>query len=82
MAWAWGDNALVIDGRRLECACFGPPPGEAPTLVLLHEGLGCLALWRDFPQKLQAATGFGVFVYSRFGYGASDTVLCRARSTI
>ena len=51
MAWAWGDNALVIDGRRLECACFGPPPGEAPTLVLLHEGLGCARALARLPAK-------------------------------
>lgn len=59
-------------GNRLEAAAFGPPPGEAPTIVMLHEGLGCLALWRDFPQKLAQATGFGVFVYSRAGYGKSE----------
>ncbi|MGZ6143423.1 MAG: alpha/beta fold hydrolase [Myxococcales bacterium] len=47
------------------------PPGE-PTLVLLHEGLGSLGLWRDFPQKLVEATGLGAFVYSRAGYGKSD----------
>jgi pimeloyl-ACP methyl ester carboxylesterase len=41
--------------------------------VLLHEGLGCVALWRDFPEALVAATGCGVFAYSRFGYGGSDT---------
>jgi pimeloyl-ACP methyl ester carboxylesterase len=39
---------------------------------MLHEGLGCLALWRDFPQKLADATGFGDFAYSRAGYGQSD----------
>ena len=49
-------------------------PDAAPTLVLLHEGLGCVALWRDFPERLAAATGFGVFVYSRAGYGRSDPV--------
>jgi pimeloyl-ACP methyl ester carboxylesterase len=74
VAWSWSDRAGFLDvgGRRLECASFGPPPDEAPTLVLLHEGLGCVELWRDFPSRLQAATGFGVFVYSRLGYGASD----------
>ncbi len=74
MAFRWSDGAgfLEIEGRRLECAAWGPPPEEAPTLALLHEGLGCVALWRDFPSKLQVATGFGVFAYSRFGYGASD----------
>ena len=41
---------------------------------MLHEGLGCVALWRDFPAKLAAATGWGVFAYSRAGYGGSDPV--------
>jgi pimeloyl-ACP methyl ester carboxylesterase len=44
-----------------------------PVLVLLHEGLGCVALWRDFPEALVEATGCGVFAYSRFGYGGSDS---------
>ena len=53
---------------------IGPRPDAAPTLVLLHEGLGCVGLWGDFPDKLQAATGGGVFVYSRAGYGKSSPV--------
>jgi pimeloyl-ACP methyl ester carboxylesterase len=65
-------GAVTIEGKRLETVCFGPPPERAPTLVLLHEGLGCVTLWRDFPERLAAATGFGVFAYSRAGYGASD----------
>ncbi len=40
--------------------------------MLLHEGLGCVELWRDVPDRLAAATGWGVFAYSRFGYGQSD----------
>ena len=67
-------SALDIDGARLETATFGPPPQEAPTLVLLHEGLGSVGLWRDFPARLSAATGCGVFVYSRRGYGRSSPV--------
>ncbi len=43
-------------------------------LLLLHEGLGCVGLWGDFPDKLAAATGCGVFVYSRAGYGQSSPV--------
>jgi pimeloyl-ACP methyl ester carboxylesterase len=62
---------LMLDGVALEYACWGPPPGDAPTIVLLHEGLGCVALWRDFPEKLAAATGMGVFAWSRRGYGQS-----------
>ena len=57
---------------RLEYRMIGPRPDDAPTLVLLHEGLGCVGMWGDFPDKLQAATGFGVFVYSRVGYGQSS----------
>jgi pimeloyl-ACP methyl ester carboxylesterase len=63
---------LIVDGKRLEIAWHGPAPEEAPTLVFLHEGLGCVALWRDFPAKLAAATGCGALVYSRLGYGRSD----------
>ena len=46
----------------------------ATTIVMLHEGLGCVALWRDFPAKLAAATGHGVFAYSRAGYGGSERI--------
>ena len=51
---------------------MGTGSGEDPTLVLLHEGLGSLGLWRDFPERLAASTGWRVFGYSRFGYGYSD----------
>lgn len=63
---------LIVDGVTLEYAAHGPAPDQAPTIVTLHEGLGCVALWRDFPRKVAEATGFGVFVYSRQGYGQSD----------
>jgi pimeloyl-ACP methyl ester carboxylesterase len=65
---------LSVGGRALEAAWWGPPPEAAPTLVLLHEGLGCVALWRDLPQKLVEATGCGVFAWSRAGYGQSEAV--------
>ncbi len=65
---------VEVAGKRLEARHFGPGPSAAPTLVLLHEGLGCVGLWGDFPARLQAATGCGVFVFSRAGYGASDPV--------
>src|ERR1700712_2151422 len=50
---------------------IGPQPADAPMIVMLHEGLGSAGLWGDFPEKLQAATGVGLFAYSRTGYGAS-----------
>jgi pimeloyl-ACP methyl ester carboxylesterase len=62
---------LSIGGSDLEYRMIGPSPADAPTIVMLHEGLGCAALWGDFPERLQAATGTGVLVYSRAGYGAS-----------
>jgi pimeloyl-ACP methyl ester carboxylesterase len=65
---------IVADGKRLEALAYGPPPDRAPTIVMLHEGLGCIALWRDFPAKLAEATGCGVFAYSRAGYGGSERI--------
>ncbi|MEH2565531.1 alpha/beta fold hydrolase [Bradyrhizobium sp. AZCC 2289] len=65
---------LRIGASDLEYRMIGPSPEQAPTIVMLHEGLGSAALWGDFPEKLQAATGAGVFVYSRAGYGASTSV--------
>ena len=62
---------LSIDGFDLEYRMIGPSPDAAPTIVMLHEGLGSVGLWGDFPEQLQAVTGAGVFAYSRAGYGAS-----------
>jgi pimeloyl-ACP methyl ester carboxylesterase len=64
--------SMVAGGRRLEYVWIGPAQEDAPTLVFLHEGLGSLAGWRDFPAVLAAATGLGALVYSRAGYGGSD----------
>ena len=65
---------LAIGTSELEYRLVGPAPEGAPTIVMLHEGLGSAGLWGDFPDKLQAATGTSVFVYSRAGYGASTKV--------
>jgi pimeloyl-ACP methyl ester carboxylesterase len=65
---------LDIGPQRLEYRMIGPRPDVAPVLVMLHEGLGSVGLWGDFPDKLAAATGAGVFVYSRAGYGQSSPV--------
>jgi pimeloyl-ACP methyl ester carboxylesterase len=62
---------LRIGTADLEYRMIGPSPADAPTIVMLHEGLGSADLWGDFPAKLQAATGACVFAYSRAGYGAS-----------
>jgi pimeloyl-ACP methyl ester carboxylesterase len=62
--------ALTIAGRTLEAVEL---PGDAalPALVLLHEGLGSVGLWREFPSALQRATGRRVIAFSRFGHGHS-----------
>lgn len=65
---------IEVDGFDIETAWWGRAPHDAPTIVLLHEGLGSVGLWRDFPDALAHATGCGVFAYSRPGYGHSDPV--------
>lgn len=62
---------LSIDRQRLEAAEWGE--GD-DCLLLLHEGLGSVSLWRDVPARLAEATGLRVVAYSRFGYGQSDPV--------
>ena len=59
---------------------IGEATGKAP-LVFLHEGLGSIRQWRDFPAKVAAATGRRALVYDRYGYGQSD-VLREARRTV
>ena len=63
---------IKIAGHQLEYAWYGPRPDQAPALIFLHEGLGCVAMWKDFPQRVSEATGCGALVYSRSGYGNSD----------
>jgi pimeloyl-ACP methyl ester carboxylesterase len=67
-------------GHRLECTWIeGARGGGAnPTLVFLHEGLGSIRQWRDFPQKVARAAGCRALVYDRYGYGNSE-VLREAR---
>jgi pimeloyl-ACP methyl ester carboxylesterase len=65
---------LDLGSARLEYRMVGSEPSAAPTIALLHEGLGSVGLWRDFPDRLAAATDMGVFVYSRRGYGESSPI--------
>ena len=65
---------LEAHGNKLEYEWVGERTGGKPTLVFLHHGLGCVALWRSFPEKLSEATGCPAFVYSRQGYAGSDPV--------
>jgi pimeloyl-ACP methyl ester carboxylesterase len=62
-------------GHALECELIEGAAGAAvPPLVFLHEGLGSIRLWRDFPAKVAKATGRKALVYDRYGYGASEVL--------
>jgi pimeloyl-ACP methyl ester carboxylesterase len=61
----------VVHGHRLAYAWYGSAANARP-IVMLHEGLGSVALWREFPQRLADATCRRVLAYSRLGYGKSD----------
>lgn len=65
---------IRVDGRDLEYQLIPAHQVNRPTLVFLHEGLGCVALWRDFPARVAAETGCQTLVYSRYGYGQSDVL--------
>src|SRR5580693_1973988 len=65
------EGFLDVAPLRLEYRMIGPRPDAAPTIVMLHEGLGSAGLWNSFPDHIASATGAGVFAYSRAGYGQS-----------
>jgi pimeloyl-ACP methyl ester carboxylesterase len=67
----------TIAGRRIEYRMIPAQGAAQPPLVFLHEGLGSMALWRDFPDQVAARIGARALVYSRLGYGQSDALLTR-----
>ncbi|HVE49879.1 MAG TPA: alpha/beta hydrolase [Casimicrobiaceae bacterium] len=83
-----GPTAHVLRGvtsvnrRRVEYAWITPTRARrrAPTLVLLHESIDCLAAWKEFPRALVGATGCPALVFSRPGCGQSDPPLEQRRS--
>ena len=68
-----GFVTLALPGRtlRLEVQWVGVDRRDAPVVVFLHEGLGSVAMWRDFPAQFCAAHGLRGLVYSRYAYGRS-----------
>jgi pimeloyl-ACP methyl ester carboxylesterase len=64
---------LILTHGKIEYAWFGENKNN-PALIFLHDGIGSLSLWRDFPARVAEATGCRAFVYSRFGYGQSDPI--------
>jgi pimeloyl-ACP methyl ester carboxylesterase len=63
---------VQLGSTRLEYRWIPQSAAARPALVFLHEGLGCVDIWRDFPDRLAAATGCAALVYSRAGYGRSS----------
>jgi pimeloyl-ACP methyl ester carboxylesterase len=63
--------SATVEGRRIEAVEWSGDAARRP-LVLLHEGLGSVGLWRDFPVALSEATGRRVVAFSRFGHGRSE----------
>ena len=82
---------VIVDGKRLETLWIEPdsanarmaasrePTGDRPVIVMLHEGLGSVAMWKQFPHQVAAATGCRVLAYSRYGHGSSER-LAEARA--
>src|SRR3954451_4958405 len=68
-------------GHALNYEWVGEASPGSPPLVFLHEGLGSIGQWRDFPAKVAAATGCPALVYDRYGYGQSD-ILQEPRRTV
>jgi pimeloyl-ACP methyl ester carboxylesterase len=68
-----GDGFIEAAGQRLE-ARWLDGAADRPVILMLHEGLGSVGLWRDFPDQVAERTGSPVLVWSRAGYGKSDPV--------
>jgi len=67
------DKKLYIDFQNNYENC--------PTIVFLHDSLGCVQLWRDFPKRLAEATQCNILVYDRLGYGKSEPMPTHERPT-
>ena len=65
---------IIVNGVKIEISRIKSTRDKRSTLVFLHEGLGCISMWKDFPYQLSEKTGMGAVIYSRVGYGKSDSV--------
>jgi len=76
-----GMPVVKAAGRSLSYEWIEGDARAKPTLIFLHEGLGSIRQWRDFPLKVAAATGCRALLYDRYGYGQSD-VLAEPRRNV
>ena len=65
---------IDLGDQQLEYRWIRPNRAGRPSLIFLHEGLGCVGIWKSFPDRVAEATGCGAFIYSRRGYGKSSPV--------
>lgn len=64
-------NLVTIQGHSIEYECIPGADPRDPVMVFLHEGLGSVAMWKDFPSQCAREAGCAALVYSRYGYGQS-----------
>lgn len=74
MTIAASDHWVGTEGGKLFAKVWAPadPCAEAAAILMFHDSLGCVELWREFPERLAAATGRRVVAYDRLGFGRSD----------
>jgi pimeloyl-ACP methyl ester carboxylesterase len=65
---------VQVQDHRIEYDFVHASSADAPVMIFLHEGLGSLSMWKDFPSRVAHATGCNALVYSRYGYGQSDAL--------
>jgi pimeloyl-ACP methyl ester carboxylesterase len=68
---------VTVLGRQIEVRLIPGAATGCPPLVFLHEGLGSVSMWRDFPDQVARRVGAPAMVYSRFGYGQSDGLVAQ-----
>ena len=66
---------VLADGHLLRAIAYGMEPRCGPTIVFLHEGLGSIAQWKNFPETLACTAGCNALVYERQGHGGSDPLI-------
>ena len=63
---------LPIEDKSIEILTIGDFSDQTPVLVLLHEGLGSISMWKEIPKLIHGKTNLNILTYSRFGYGKSS----------